>query len=156
VATISGLRKTVRGLAASLPKAIEGTRADRLSGRRISALVKSLVEFARQTEHRFAFSPPLGWVRFGSLDRTRPISDEFGVDRGQPVDRLYTEMFLAACTQDTKSRVVEFGDRNYTRKFGGNKVTQSDIWDIDRGNEAATIIGDRPLQARFRQILLIV
>jgi Methyltransferase domain len=49
---------------------------------------------------------------------------------------------LAASAADIKGRVLEFGDRAYTRKFGGNKVTQSDVWDIDAGNEAATVIGD--------------
>jgi SAM-dependent methyltransferase len=96
----------------------------------------------RRTKHRFSLSPPVGWVRFGSLTHTRPISDEFGFDRGQPVDRFYIENFLAASAADIKGRVLEFGDRAYTRKFGGNKVTQSDVWDIDVGNEAATVIGD--------------
>ena len=84
-------------------------------------------------------------IRPGSvwqLSGTRPISDEFGLDRGQPVDRLYAEHFLAACAADIKGRVLEFGDRAYTEKFGGDTVTQSDVWDIDSGKEAATIIGD--------------
>ena len=101
-----------------------------------------LISLIRRTRHRFRLSPPLGWVRFGSLNRTHPISDEFGIDRGQPVDRYFVENFLEACSADIKGRVVEFGDRNYTRKFGGNKVKQSDIWDVDKGNDAATVIGD--------------
>jgi SAM-dependent methyltransferase len=101
-----------------------------------------LTALIRRTKHRYTLSPPFGWVRFGSLTRTRPISNEFGFDRGQPVDRFYIENFLAACAADIKGRVLEFGDRAYTQKFGGNKVTQSDVWDIDKGNEAATVIGD--------------
>jgi glycosyltransferase involved in cell wall biosynthesis len=35
--------------------------------------------------------PPVGWVRIGSLRRVTPISQVFGFDRGQPIDRYYIE-----------------------------------------------------------------
>jgi SAM-dependent methyltransferase len=103
-----------------------------------------LIRLIRRTKHHFALSPPFGWVHFGNLDCTQPISDEFGADRGQPVDRLYIENFMAACSADIKGRVLEFGDRSYTQKFGGNKVTESDVWDVTNENRVATIIGDLP------------
>ena len=40
--------------------------------------------------------PPVGWVRFGSLRRTEPVSRLYGWDRGRPIDRYYIETFLAA------------------------------------------------------------
>ena len=133
---------------------VSSTRVDMATDANVRAVVTSLVTsipagpflitLIRRTKHRFALSPPFGWVRFGSFNCTQPISNEFGIDRGQPVDRLYIENFLAACAADIKGCVLEFGDRAYTRKFGGNKVTQSDVWDVTKENRVATIIGDLP------------
>ena len=41
-----------------------------------------LITLIRRTKHRFALSPPFGWVRFGSFNCTQPISNEFGLDKG--------------------------------------------------------------------------
>ena len=133
---------------------VSSTRVDMATDANVRAVVTSLVTsipagpflitLIRRTKHRFALSPPFGWVRFGSFNCTQPISNQFGIDRGQPVDRLYIENFLAACAADIKGCVLEFGDRAYTRKFGGNKVTQSDVWDVTKENRVATIIGDLP------------
>ena len=38
--------------------------------------------------------PPVGHVRFGSLRRLTPFSDEYGFDRGTPIDRHYIDDFL--------------------------------------------------------------
>jgi SAM-dependent methyltransferase len=84
----------------------------------------------------------VGAIDFGSLRRVTPISRQFGYDRGLPIDRYYIENFLAKNAADVKGRVLEIGDNSYTRQFGGNSVTQSDVLHIVEGNPQATIVGD--------------
>jgi glycosyltransferase involved in cell wall biosynthesis len=86
--------------------------------------------------------PAPGRVRMGDFNRTTPFSTDFGYDRGGPVDRYYIENFLAAQAGGVKGRVMEIGDNEYTMRFGGNKVTQSDILHINDSNPKATIVGD--------------
>src|ERR1044071_606160 len=71
--------------------------------------------------------PPVGSVGFGALRRLTPISREFGLDRGQPIDRYYVEDFLERNAADIRGRVLEVGDDRYTRKFGGGRVSRSDV-----------------------------
>jgi SAM-dependent methyltransferase len=86
--------------------------------------------------------PPVGMLGFGSFRRLTPISKQFGFDRGQPIDRYYIENFLAAHSNDVRGRVLEVMDNSYTLRYGGDKVTQSDVLDIVATNPAATIIAD--------------
>ena len=86
--------------------------------------------------------PPPGAVRFGSLRRVTPISRAFGFDRGQPVDRYYIEAFLAGHSGDVRGRVVEIGDDEYTRRFGGDRVVRRDILHVSANNPRATIVAD--------------
>ncbi|MDE3741495.1 glycosyltransferase [Maribacter polysaccharolyticus] len=83
-----------------------------------------------------------GKVNLGSLNRTTPISTEFGYDRGGPVDRYYIENFLRESSSLIRGRVLEIGDNAYTMEFGGSKITKSDILHVDDSNEQATYIGD--------------
>lgn len=81
-------------------------------------------------------------VRWGSFRRVTPISVVFGLDRGQPIDRYYIESFLHAHSGDIQGRVLEVGDAEYTRRFGGAKVVWSDVLHAVPGNPEATLIGD--------------
>lgn len=92
--------------------------------------------------HGGSFSPPPGWLHFGSLRRTTPISRFFGFDRGLPVDRYYIERFLSAHRSDIRGRVLEVADAAYTRRFGDDRVTRSDVLHARAGNPAATLVGD--------------
>jgi glycosyltransferase involved in cell wall biosynthesis len=92
--------------------------------------------------HRDDYVPPVGRVRFGDLRRLTPLSREFGYDRGLPVDRYYIENFLARQQDDIRGRVLEVGDNSYTRRFGGTRVTTSDVLHVLDGNPTATIIAD--------------
>src|SRR4051795_13191549 len=74
---------------------------------------------------RLAQWPPVGGVRLGSLKRTRPISRNYGWERGTPVDRFYIDAFLAKHAPDVRGRVLEIGDDDYTRGYGGDQVTSS-------------------------------
>ena len=85
---------------------------------------------------------PFGEVQFGSLRRLTPISQDFGCDRGRPVDRYYIENFLATYGEDIRGRVLEIGENSYTRRFGGDRVTKSDILHVVEGDPEATIIAD--------------
>lgn len=91
---------------------------------------------------RYTRWPPVGLVRFGSLRRLKPISQFWGSERGLPIDRYYIERFLAAHAQDIRGHVLEIGDDNYTRTFGGNRVTQSDVLHVAENKPQVTIIGD--------------
>jgi SAM-dependent methyltransferase len=86
--------------------------------------------------------PPVGRVRLGDLRRQNPISSCFGFDRGLPVDRYYIERFLARNAPEIVGRVLEVGDDAYTRKFGGSRVTRSDVLNVAAGNPLATFVGD--------------
>jgi SAM-dependent methyltransferase len=86
--------------------------------------------------------PPLGRVNFGNLRNLKPISDDWGWDRGQPIDRYYIENFLFSHSDDIKGRVLEIGDSSYTNKYGGDRVTKSDVLHAIEDNPKATIVGD--------------
>jgi SAM-dependent methyltransferase len=81
-------------------------------------------------------------VRWGSLRRTTPLSEYFGFDRGLPIDRFYIERFLTSFADDVRGRVLEVQDPAYTRRFGGEAVTASEILDINSENPHATIVAD--------------
>ena len=80
-------------------------------------------------------------IQWGDLRRTTPISREFGFNRGLPIDRYYIEQFLADHAQDVRGRVLEIGDAAYTRQFGQERVSQSDVLHVVEGNSAATMVG---------------
>jgi SAM-dependent methyltransferase len=101
--------------------------------------------------------PPVGFVRFGSFRRLRPISGVSGWDRGVPIDRYYIADFLRRhagsegyMQGDIRGRVLEIGDDLYTREFGGwegvprrsGGVEKVDVLSVDPGSAEATIVAD--------------
>ncbi len=78
----------------------------------------------------------------GDLRRLEPISRSFGFDRGQPVDHHYIARVLAAHAADIRGHVLEIGDDGYTRRFGADRVTRSDVLDHNPENRRATIVAD--------------
>jgi SAM-dependent methyltransferase len=86
--------------------------------------------------------PPLGSVSLGDLDRTRPISSDWGFDRGTPIDRYYTQRFMQAHASAVRGRVLEVGMDLYTRRFGGDRVSRSDVLHVEQGHPGATLIAD--------------
>jgi hypothetical protein len=103
---------------------------------------KYLSKSARRRLVKATRWPPVGLVLFGSLRRVRPISPDWGMERGQPVDRYYIEKFLASHTMDIHGRVLEIGDNSYTRRFGGDRVMESMVLHVAEQKEAVTLIGD--------------
>ena len=86
--------------------------------------------------------PPRGFVRWGGLRRTSPISRVFGLDRGQAIDRYYIERFLASRRLQIHGAVLEVGEDHYTKCFGGARVTRSEVLHAIAGNPKATLVGD--------------
>jgi glycosyltransferase involved in cell wall biosynthesis len=87
-------------------------------------------------------SPPVGKVKFGDFARSKPVSSNFGFDRGLPIDRYYIEKFLESKANLIQGRVLEIGDASYSRKYGGSLVTRQDVLHINPDAPDATIIGD--------------
>lgn len=83
-----------------------------------------------------------GRPNFGDLSSTRPLSRQFGFDRGTPIDRYYIDQFLSANADAIHGRTLEIGDDDYTRRFGGERTSRRDILHVHGGNPLATIVGD--------------
>ena len=81
-------------------------------------------------------------VDMGDLRRMEPVSRLMGLDRGRAICRWYIERFLAEQQALVRGRVLEVADREYTTRFGGSRVTASDVLHAVAGNDAATIVGD--------------
>jgi len=78
----------------------------------------------------------------GDLRRVTPIDSGFGLGRGKPVDRHYIEGFLGRHAGDIRGRVLEVGENAYTVRYGGGRVTRSDILHADDSNPRATLVAD--------------
>ena len=63
------------------------------------------------------------------------------MSRGTPIDRYYIAGFLADHCADVGGRVLEIGDDNYSRRFGGSRITKQDILNVIP-HPQATIVGD--------------
>ena len=132
------------GSAASLAPLLK--RQARGLARRV--LPVSAQDWLRRRWRGAAYTPPVGLVRWGDLRRMTPVSGNWGLGRGLPVDRYYIEQFLARHAADIRGSVLEVGDDRYTRKFGGVAVTASGVLNVGPGHPATTIVADlsRPEQ----------
>jgi hypothetical protein len=77
----------------------------------------------------------------GALRRTQPLSQRYGFDRGQPVDRYYIEAFLAAHRSDVRGRGLEVKTAAYLHRYNSG-LNGYDVLDIDARNPEATVITD--------------
>lgn len=114
-------------------------------GRRFG--VDSLEKIRRRVSRRLAGLgrdgiPRKGGVSLGHLKRLVPFSQNFGYERGGPVDRYYIENFLGEQAGYIQGRVLEIGDDEYTRLYGKERATKRDILHVDASNPKATFIGD--------------
>ncbi|MDX8538529.1 glycosyltransferase [Mesorhizobium abyssinicae] len=110
----------------------------------IAVAVAAPLQTAVTLRHRFRrrSSRHRSSVWFGDLERSVPFSTEFGFDRGKPVDRRYVENFLASCSLNISGKVLEIGDNAYTMRFGGGRVTTSDVLNRYDGHPLTTFVGD--------------
>jgi peptidoglycan/xylan/chitin deacetylase (PgdA/CDA1 family)/SAM-dependent methyltransferase len=84
----------------------------------------------------------LSALDWGDLRRTSPLSRDWGYDRGGPIDRRDIEAFLAAHSSDIHGVVLEVQEEDFTRAFGGPRVTSSHVLDVDTSNPRATVLAD--------------
>jgi SAM-dependent methyltransferase len=101
-----------------------------------SFMLGDLKQPLRQWAHR-ALRP-----YWGMFTSTKPLSRVFGYDRGSPVDRYYIHDFLDRQRAEIHGRVLEIGDDEYSRQYGGSAITHQDVLHVHAGNPAATIVGD--------------
>ena len=109
-----------------------------------------LKQFIKTIVPPAVYRPALAWWRrphprsiyWGKLRRLSPVSRVFGFDRGLCIDRYYIEAFLERHSADIQGRVLEVGNNNYTRKFGGARVTHSDVLHVIPGDSKTTLVGD--------------
>jgi SAM-dependent methyltransferase len=90
---------------------------------------------------RFLLQRILHPARRRILQRTSPLSTDWGYDRGTPIDRYYIEDFLNDNKADIRGRVLEIKDSTYSRRFGSG-VTRFEVLDIDASNPEATMLAD--------------
>jgi SAM-dependent methyltransferase len=138
IGRLLGVDRRVRLLQEEL--AVERRRVERL--REQNQRLKRRVQGSGRGGGRGGRRPGTGGVRFGDFRRLEPISREFGLDRGRPIDRYYIEDFLARNSEDIRGRVLEIKDSAFTRKYGGDRVGVSDVLDVDESNRRATIVAD--------------
>lgn len=80
-------------------------------------------------------------VIFNDLERSIPVSVVFGLERGTPIGRYYIETFLQKNSHMIKGKVLEVGDSNYSKRFGGEGAESFEVLHVAPGSKA-TIIGD--------------
>jgi hypothetical protein len=78
--------------------------------------------------------------RWGNLRRLKPFSENFGFDRGTPVDRYYLNRFLKRNTGLIRGRVLEIQSPGYTKRFGSELIEAHSV-DID-GSHHPTFVCD--------------
>lgn len=92
---------------------------------------------SRRTTLRRIFKP--AWLYF--LSRSlKPISHNYGANRGEPVDRYYIERFLGENAHLIKGVCLEVESNNYCVGFGN--ASKCEVLDIDNNNPKATLITD--------------
>ncbi|UCH58586.1 MAG: methyltransferase domain-containing protein [Anaerolineales bacterium] len=113
-----------------------------MTGRLQRTARRILSRSTRRRLARLAVWPPVGWVRFGHLRRLKPVSSDYGNSRGLEIDRYYIEKFLSEHSADIHGHVLEIKHNTYTMRFGGERVTKSDVLHPVQGNPEATLIAD--------------
>ena len=114
---------------------------------RLKAIAKKILpaplrRWMRVTSIRLSEQPAYKMVRWGSLRRVTPIHSGWGIGRGTYIDRYYIERYLEQNAACIRGRVLEVTQNEYTIRFGGDKVTQSDVLDIRPDHPPATIVAD--------------
>jgi hypothetical protein len=99
---------------------------------------RKLAKWVRAVTQR----PRVGRIDFGDLRRVSPVSADWGFDRGTPVDRFYIDRFMRDCAADIRGRVLEIANPEMTFRYGGGRVTQSDVLHPVPAPPPVTLVGD--------------
>jgi SAM-dependent methyltransferase len=81
-------------------------------------------------------------VLFNDMLRAIPVSSLFGSERGTPVDRYYIDRFLLENASLIFGDVLEVGSNDYTRRFGGARVSRSHILHTVNSDVPGAIVAD--------------
>ena len=92
----------------------------------------------RQLSHRLR-SPKAVYLLRRSQ---KPLSAQYGTERGTPIDRYYIDRFVARHAADLRGVALEVGAANYLNRFGRPTVSAVEVLDINPANDGATVIGD--------------
>jgi GT2 family glycosyltransferase/SAM-dependent methyltransferase len=145
----TGRRQWKRWYSVEQPALWEGANGSLKTRTRVASTIRRTVKaIGKRGSARLSrllgrnWPPQVGSIDFGHLGTTRPISLDFGWDRGRPIDRYYVENFLARQASDIAGRVLEVGDDAYSRTYGGAKISRQDVLHVESGNPKATLIGD--------------
>jgi SAM-dependent methyltransferase len=104
-------------------------------------LPSSARQWLKERRLRWAVFPPYGFVRFGSFHRLTPISHDVA-SRGTAIDRYYIDRFIKRHAGDIHGRVLECYELDYVTRFGAERVTRSDVLNIELDNPNSTFTGD--------------
>ncbi len=80
-------------------------------------------------------------VIFADAQRTEPVSRQFGLERGTPIDRYYIARFLEQNQALIQGRVLEVAASDYSKRYG-RQVEAYEVLHATAGNANATIVGD--------------
>lgn len=78
----------------------------------------------------------------GDFASIKPISEQFGFDRGTPIDRFYINAFLSDHKSCVLGRCLEVAEDMYTSRFGEERVTSLDLIHATGIERPGTIVGD--------------
>jgi SAM-dependent methyltransferase len=111
---------------------------------RLSELILPRTVRRRIAQHARSLTlrPRVGQLDWGDLRRVKPISRDWGFDRGTVIDRYYIDRFLARYSGDVQGHVLEVGTNSMTMQYGGSRVTRSDVLHVVQSGPPITIVGD--------------
>ena len=130
----AAVRDTVRLMSVANAKGLLKATARRTLPAKVHGWVRD-----RLARRRMVAAPS---VDFGGLRRLTPVSRLLGRDRGMPIDRYYIARFLDANAARIRGHALELDDDGYTRAYGGDRVTRSDVLHVNAANPRATIVAD--------------
>ncbi|HEY0743699.1 MAG TPA: glycosyltransferase [Chryseosolibacter sp.] len=137
--------KQMKMLVANKPKKVTDYIIKKLATDTRDSIKASLPESALKALHEVGvykrYTPSVGKIDLGDLNRVTPFSSDFGFDRGGAIDRYYIEQFISANSDSIHGTVLEIGDNEYTMKYG-RALSKSDILHVDSSNSKATYVGD--------------
>jgi hypothetical protein len=90
--------------------------------------------------HKIVSKLLLSRLYWHDLRSVNPVSRQFGIDRGTPIDRYYIEEFLRQNQNYIRDNVLEVSESVYSKQFGHN-VSSYEVLHVKRARNA-TIVGD--------------
>ncbi len=128
-------------------------------GQRVPAAAR---RFARRARLARKPRPPrvFGAPRWGNLRRAEPFPRSSGRARLATIVDAYVDEFVLSVAEDLHGEVLETGLGRYAARFGGHRVTGTQLQDADPSNRQATIVADLSEpdclpEARFQSVLMI-